>query len=98
MPHYTLKMREYFKSAWQSIDREAWLRFFMAVAGLGLAFGAAVFSSVARERGNELAAAIFSLSAVCLAAIVGFLAVPFIMCRVAAARIKDAFQYELTRE
>src|ERR1700760_4684988 len=98
MPHYTLKMREYLKSAWQGIDREAWLRFFMAVAGLGLAFAAAVFSSVARERGNVMATAIFALSALFLAAIVGFLTVPFLTQRVVAARMKDAFQYELTRE
>lgn len=91
-------MREYLKSAWQGIDREAWLRFFMAVAGLGLAFAAAVFSSVARERGNTMATTIFALSALFLAAIVGFLTVPFLTQRVVAARMKDAFQYELTRE
>jgi hypothetical protein len=56
-------MREYLKSAWDSVDREAWQRFFMGVAGLGLAFTAAVFSSVARERGNVLATAIFAISA-----------------------------------
>ena len=91
-------MREYLKSMWESIDREAWQRFFMAVAGLGLAFAAAVFSSVARERGNTMATAIFALSALFLAAIVGFLTVPFLTQRVVAARMKDAFQYELTRE
>ncbi|HEY1525527.1 MAG TPA: DUF58 domain-containing protein [Candidatus Angelobacter sp.] len=91
-------MREYIKSMWSSIDREAWQRFFMAVAGLGLAFTAAVFSSVARERGNTLATAIFALSALFLAGIVGLLTVPFLARRVAAARMKDAFDYELTRE
>jgi uncharacterized protein (DUF58 family) len=91
-------MREYFKSALASVDREAWQRFFMAVAGLGLAFTAAVFSSVARERGNALATAIFAVSALFLALIVGLLTVPFLARRVAAARMKDAFDYELTRE
>ncbi|MGZ4877201.1 MAG: hypothetical protein ACXVIO_03405, partial [Candidatus Angelobacter sp.] len=91
-------MREYLKSAWESVDREAWQRFFMAVAGLGLAFAAAVFSSVARERGNTLATAIFAISALFLALIVGLLTVPFLARRVAAARMKDAFDYELTRE
>ena len=66
-------MREYLRSVFASIDREAWQRFFMAVAGLGLAFTAAVFSSVARERGNTLATAIFATSALLLAAIVGLL-------------------------
>ena len=91
-------MREYLKSAWDSVDREAWQRFFMAVAGLGLAFAAAVFSSVARERGNTLATSIFAISALFLALIVGLLTVPFLARRVAAARMKDAFDYELTRE
>src|SRR5580765_7569711 len=91
-------MREYLKSMWSSVDREAWQRFFMAVAGLGLAFAAAIFSSVARERGNTLATSIFALSALFLAGIVGFLTVPFLFRRVAAHRMKDAFHYELTRE
>jgi uncharacterized protein (DUF58 family) len=91
-------MREYLKSMFASVDREAWQRFFMAVAGLGLAFTAAVFSSVARERGNTLATAIFAISALFLALIVGLLTVPFLARRVAAARMKDAFHYELTRE
>ena len=91
-------MREYLKTAWDSVDREAWQRFFMAVAGLGLAFAAAVFSSVARESGNMLATAIFAVSALFLALIVGLLTVPFLARRVAAARMKDAFDYELTRE
>jgi uncharacterized protein (DUF58 family) len=91
-------MREYLKSVWSSVDREAWQRFFMAVAGLSLAFTAAVFSSVARERGNTLATSIFAISALFLSLIVGLLTVPFLARRVAAARMKDAFQYELTRE
>jgi uncharacterized protein (DUF58 family) len=91
-------MRDYLKSALASVDREAWQRFFMAVAGLGLAFTAAVFSSVARERGNVMATAIFALTALFLALVVGLLTVPFLARRVAAARMKDAFDYELTRE
>src|SRR5579864_4368679 len=91
-------MRQYLKSTWESLDREAWQRFFMAVAGLGLAFTAAVFSSVARERGNPLATAIFAFTALFLALVVGLLTVPFLARRVAAARMKDAFDYELTRE
>jgi uncharacterized protein (DUF58 family) len=91
-------MREYLKSMWSSVDREAWQRFFMAVAGLGLAFTAAVFSSVARERGNSMATAIFAVTALFLALIVGLLTVPFLARRVAAARMKDAFDYDLTRE
>ncbi|HEU4413771.1 MAG TPA: DUF58 domain-containing protein [Candidatus Angelobacter sp.] len=91
-------MREYLKSALANVDREAWQRFFLAVAGLGLAFMAAVFSSVARERGNPLATAVFATTALLLAGVVGLLTVPYLTRRVAAARMKDAFDYELTRE
>jgi uncharacterized protein (DUF58 family) len=91
-------MRDYLKSVLGNVDREAWLRFFIAVAGLALAFLAAVFSSVARERGNPLATAIFATTALLLAGVVGLLTVPFLARRVAAARMKDAFDYELTRE
>lgn len=91
-------MRDYLKSALSNIDREAWQRFFLAVAGLALAFTAAVFSSVARERGSVLATAIFATTALALAGIVGFISVPFLFRRVAASRVKDALDYEVTRE
>jgi len=91
-------MRDYLKSALANIDREAWQRFFLAVAGLALAFAAAVFSSVARERGSMLATAIFATSALLLSGVVGLLTVPFLFRRVAVARKNDAFDYELTRE
>lgn len=91
-------MRDYLKSALANIDREAWQRFFLAVGGLALAFTAAVFSSVARERGSMVATAIFATTALLLAGVVGLLTVPFLARRVAAARMKDAFDYQFTRE
>ena len=91
-------MGKYLKSTLANIDREAWQRFLLAVAGLGLAFTAAVFSSVARERGNMLATAVFATSALLLAGTVALLTVPFLARRAAAERMKGAFDYELTRE
>jgi hypothetical protein len=91
-------MRNYVKSVLANLDREAWQRFFLAVAGLALAFTAAVFSSVARERGNMLATAIFATTALLLSGVVGLVTVPFLARRVAAARMKDALDFELTRE
>ena len=91
-------MRNYLKSVLANADREAWQRFFLAVAGLALAFTAAVFSSVARERGNMLATAIFATTALLLSGVVGLVTVPFLARRVAAARMKDALDFELTRE
>src|ERR1051326_499051 len=91
-------MRNYLKSVLANVDREAWQRFFLAVAGVALAFTAAVFSSVARERGNMLATAIFATTALLLSGVVGLVTVPFLFRRVAAARMKDALDFELTRE
>ncbi|HWG50187.1 MAG TPA: DUF58 domain-containing protein [Candidatus Acidoferrales bacterium] len=86
------------KSFWNNLDGEAWLRFFLAIAGLVLAFAAAVFSSAARESGNMLATAIFASSALFLAAVVGLTTVPYLARRVAATRVREALHYELTRE
>jgi len=86
------------KSFWANLDGEAWLRFLLAIAGLVLAFAAAVFSSAARESGNMLATAIFASSALFLAAVVGVATVPFLARRVAATRVREALHYELTRE
>jgi uncharacterized protein (DUF58 family) len=86
------------KSFWANLDGEAWLRFLIAIAGLALAFAAAVFSSAARESGNMLATAIFASSALFLAAVVGLTTVPYLARRVAAARVREALHYELTRE
>jgi len=91
-------MRNYLKSVLANVDGEAWQRFFLAVAGLALAFTAAVFSSVARERGNMLATAIFATTALLLSGVVGLVAVPFLARRVAASRMKDSLDFELTRE
>jgi uncharacterized protein (DUF58 family) len=86
------------KSFWANLDGEAWLRFSLAIAGLALAFAAAVFSSAARESGNMLATAIFASSALFLAAVVGVTTVPYLARRVAATRVREALHYELTRE
>jgi uncharacterized protein (DUF58 family) len=86
------------KSFWANLDGEAWLRFFLAIAGLALAFAAAVFSSAARESGNMLATAVFASTALFLAAVVGVTTVPYLARRVAAARVREALHYELTRE
>jgi uncharacterized protein (DUF58 family) len=87
-----------FKSLVAKVDREAWLRFFLALAGLALAFAAAVFSSAASEAGNVAATAIFASVALFLAGMVGVLTVPYLARKVMASRVRERFQYELTRE
>jgi len=76
---------------------EIWVRFFLAIVGLALAFAAALFSTVSRESGNLWATLILASAALLLAVIVGLTTVPYLAHRVAAARVRDAFDYDVTR-
>ncbi|MBZ5574094.1 MAG: DUF58 domain-containing protein [Acidobacteriia bacterium] len=76
---------------------EVWVRFLLAIVGLVLAFAAALFSTVSRESGNLWATLILASAALLLAVIVGLTTVPYLARRVAAARIRDAFDYDVTR-
>jgi uncharacterized protein (DUF58 family) len=76
---------------------EVWVRFLLAIVGLGLAFAAALFSTVSRESGNFWATLILASAALMLAVIVGLTTVPYLARRVAGARIRDAFDYDVTR-
>jgi uncharacterized protein (DUF58 family) len=76
---------------------EVWVRFLLAIVGLILAFGAALFSSVSRESGNFWATLVLASVALVLAVIVGLTTVPYLARRVAGARIRDAFDYDVTR-
>src|SRR5215813_2904980 len=86
------------KSLLGNIDREAWLRFLLALAGLILAFAAAVFSSAASEAGNVAATAVFASAALLLAGLVGALTVPYLARKVVLARVREAMHYKFTRE
>ncbi len=86
------------KSLLANLDREAWLRFLLALAGLALGFAAAVFSSAASEAGNVAATAVFASIALFLAGLVGVLTVPYLARRVVLARVREAMHYKLTRE
>ncbi len=70
----------------------------MAIGGLGLAFAAALFSSVAREEGNLWATALLASSALLMAGLVAVTTVPYLARRVAVRRVRDAFDYDVTRE
>src|SRR5947209_3836527 len=86
------------KSILASVDGEAWLRFGIAVAGLALAFFAALLSTVARESGNLGATTLFAATALLLAGSVGLTTVLYLTRRVASGRLRNAFDYEITRE
>lgn len=75
----------------------AWLRFFLAVAGLGLAFVAAIFSTASRDAGNVPATIILASLALLLATGVGLGTVPYLARRVEARRVRDALDFEVTR-
>ena len=76
---------------------EVWVRFLLAIVGLILAFAAALFSTVSRESGNLWATLILASAALVLATVVGLTTVPYLVRRAAAARIRDALDYEITR-
>lgn len=76
---------------------EVWVRFLLALLGLGLAFAAALASTLAREDGNVTATAVFATAALLLAGLVGLTTVPYLARRVAAGHVRDAFDYEVTR-
>jgi uncharacterized protein (DUF58 family) len=76
---------------------EVWVRFLLALVGLALAFGAALFSTVSRESGNLLATLVLASAALVLAVIVGLTTVPYLARRVVAARLRDAIAYDVTR-
>jgi uncharacterized protein (DUF58 family) len=74
------------------------MRFLFALLGLGLAFLSAVLSTVARESGNIAATALFASTALLLAGTVGVITVPYLARRVARTRMREAFDFEMTRE
>ena len=91
-------------SAIQKISRflhldipEVWVRFLLAIVGLFLAFGAALFSTVSRESGNLWATVLLASTALVLAVVVGLTTVPYLARRVAGAGIRDAFDFDVTK-
>ena len=76
---------------------EVWVRFLVAIFGLVLAFGAALFSTVSRESGSVWGTIVLASSALLLATFVGLTTVPYLARRVVAARLREAIDYEVTR-
>src|SRR5437764_10734035 len=76
---------------------DVWMRFLLAIAGLVLAFAAALFSTVSRESGDMWATFILASAALLLATIVGLTTVPYLARRVAVARVREALDYNVTK-
>ena len=76
---------------------EVWAKFFSALVGLGLAFGAALFSTASGEAGHLWASVILASVALLMAVFVGLVTVPYLARRVAMERLRQTFHYEVTR-
>ena len=73
-----------------------WIRFLGALLGLGLAFGAALFSTVFRDSGNLWATVGLASLSLLLAVAVGLTTVPYLARRAAAERQRLRFEYHVT--
>jgi uncharacterized protein (DUF58 family) len=76
---------------------QVWVRFLLAIVGLMLAFGAALFSTVEREAGNLWGTLIMASVALLLATFVGLTTVPYLARRVVVTRVQEAMDYDVTR-
>lgn len=74
-----------------------WVKFLLALFGLGLAFAAALFSTVSRDAGNVRGTVILASAALVLATWVGLVTVPYLARRIALERLRDTFDFEVTR-
>jgi uncharacterized protein (DUF58 family) len=82
--------------SWLGLSR-VWVRFLLALVGLVLAFGAALFSTVSREAGSLWGTLILASVALLLATFVGLTTVPYLARRVVASRVREAMDYDVTR-
>jgi uncharacterized protein (DUF58 family) len=76
---------------------EVWIKFLLAMLGLVLAFGAALFSTASGEAGHLWASVILASIALLTAAFVGLVTVPYLARRVALERLRQTLQYEVTK-
>ena len=84
--------------AWlQFSSGEVWVKFLLALIGLGLAFGAALLSTASGEAGNLWVSVILASLALLMAAFVGLVTVPYLARRVAIERLRQTFHYEVTK-
>jgi len=81
----------------QSASVEVWVKFLLAMVGLALAFVSALFSTVSRDAGNLWATVILASASLVLATLVGLVTVPYLARRVAVERLRESFDYEVTR-
>jgi uncharacterized protein (DUF58 family) len=81
----------------QSTSAEVWIKFLLSLIGLGLAFTAALFSTISRDAGNLWATVILASASLVLATLVGLVTVPYLARRVAVERLRESFDYDVTK-
>ena len=81
----------------QTATADVWVKFLLALVGLGLAFGAALFSTVSRDAGNVWATVVLASTSLVLATLVGLVTVPYLAKRVAVERLRESFDYDVTK-
>jgi uncharacterized protein (DUF58 family) len=81
----------------RSAGAEIWAKFLLALLGLGLAFGAALFSTASGEAGHLWVSVILASVALLTAAFVGLVTVPYLARRVALERLRQTLHYEVTK-
>jgi uncharacterized protein (DUF58 family) len=92
-----MSLRQSIRTAFK-LEKEAWVRFLLALVGLTAAFATALFSTIERVAGNLITTVVLASLSLLLAGVVGLLTVPYLARRVAIARVRDAFDYDVTRE
>jgi uncharacterized protein (DUF58 family) len=81
----------------QTTSVEVWIKFLLSLIGLGLAFTAALFSTISRDAGNLWATVILASASLVLATLVGLVTVPYLARRVAVERLRESFDYDVTK-
>lgn len=81
----------------QSASADVWVKFLLALLGLALAFATALFSTVSRDSGNLWATLILASTSLVIATLVGLVTVPYLARRVAVERMRESFDYDVTR-
>jgi uncharacterized protein (DUF58 family) len=81
----------------QSASADVWVKFLLALVGLAVAFASALFSTVSRDAGNLWATIILATTSLVLATLVGLVTVPYLMRRMAVERLRESFDYDVTR-
>src|SRR5579864_3281713 len=81
----------------QSAAAEVWMKFLLALLGLALAFASALFSTVLRDAGNVWGTVLLASASLVLATLVGLITVPYLARRVAMERLRESFDYDVTR-